>query len=92
MTTIQITIQNLAPEQGIHLSPFWVGFHEGDFDSYDGGQPTSPELERLVEDRNNDPLSDLFNSEGTGRGVASLWDDLDICPKFFPYLSIVSAH
>ena len=24
-------------------------------------------------------------------GVASVGDDLDICPKFFPYLSIVSA-
>ncbi len=71
---VVVTIENLAPENGTNLSPFWVGFHEGDFDSYDGGQPTSPELERLVEDRNNDPLSGLFNSEGIGRVDASIGD------------------
>ncbi len=36
-------------------------------------------------------MQDLSSSLDRCNGVASLWDDLDICSKFFSYLSIVSA-
>lgn len=63
-----ITIENLAPEQGTFLTPFWVGFHNGNFDTYDRGRPASPGLESLAEDGNttftldsDDPNSQFFS-------------------------------
>ena len=63
---VTVTIENLAPDGGTFLTPFWVGFHDGDFDTYDRGRPISPGLERLVEDGNTDPLSDEFILSGDG--------------------------
>lgn len=64
-TTIQITIENLAPAGGVFLTPVWVGFHNGSFDSYDEGAPAAVELERLAEDGNNAPIADTFGAGGT---------------------------
>ena len=35
-------------------APFWVALHNGVFDSYDGGAPSSPELERIAEDESEE--------------------------------------
>ena len=43
-----------------------IRVHDGNFDLYDLGSPITPAFERLVEDGNNDPLSDSFDdSRGT---------------------------
>ena len=65
-TQITVTIENLAPEGGTFLTPFWVGFHNGDFDSYDRGSAISPGLERLVEDGDTAPFSEEFLASGYG--------------------------
>ena len=65
-TQVTITIENLSPEAGTFLTPFWVGFHNGDFDTYDRGRPISPGLERLVEDGNTEPFSEEFAISGDG--------------------------
>jgi hypothetical protein len=57
---LQVTIQNNAPIGGVAITPVWVGFHDGSFDSYDSGSPASAELESLAELGMTGPISDLF--------------------------------
>ena len=33
---IQVTVTNNAPAGGAYLTPVWLGFHDGSFDSYNG--------------------------------------------------------
>lgn len=40
-TRVIVTIENLTPDAGTFQTPFWVGFHEGEFDTYDGNTPAS---------------------------------------------------
>lgn len=63
---VVVTFTNTAPENGTFLTPPWVAFHNGGFDSHDGGSPSSPALERIAEDGNPGPLSELFLATGTG--------------------------
>ena len=68
MATSQVTvsIENLAPTNGTRLTPVWVGFHNGDFDTFDGGSAASDALESLAEDGNNTLLSQDFINSGVG--------------------------
>ena len=66
-TRVIVSIENLAPQNGTFQTPFWVGFHEGDFDTYDGNTPASNDpregsvaMERLCEDGNNGPITEDF--------------------------------
>lgn len=63
--TLKVTVTNIAPTGGVYLTPVWVGFHNGSFDSYDGGTASAPELEALAEDGNTGPLSGVFGANGT---------------------------
>ncbi|MEM7677939.1 MAG: spondin domain-containing protein, partial [Myxococcota bacterium] len=72
-TRVVVTIENMAPQFGTFLTPVWVGFHEGRFDTYDGNQPASNDprpgsvaMERLCEDGNNGPLSEDFAALSLG--------------------------
>ena len=65
-TQVIVTIENLSPENGTFLTPFWVGFHNGNFDTYDRGAAISPAFERLVEDGNTEPISQEFLNSGNG--------------------------
>jgi hypothetical protein len=66
---VTVIIESLAPDRGTFQTPFWVGFHGGDFDTYDGGSAASPQLERLAEDGTTDPISALFAAAGRVDGV-----------------------
>ena len=48
--TLEITIENLAPQQGIGIAQTWYGFHDGSFDLYNFGEEASTPLENLAED------------------------------------------
>ena len=68
-TRVIVTIENLAPANGTLHTPHWVGFHDGTFDTYNGGTPAntlpilgSVAIERLAEDGNNEPLANDFSS------------------------------
>lgn len=63
---VRVVIENLAPENGTNLTPFWVGFHAGDFDTYDAGRPASPGVESLAEDGNAQTLSREFQLSDLG--------------------------
>ena len=70
---IRVTITNLAPADGGNLlTPFWVGFHNGDFDAYETNMAATPGLERLAEDGNTAPLSEEFVGSGAGAQDATL--------------------
>ena len=65
-TNVTVTIENLAPENGTFITPAWVGFHNGDFDTYDRGRPASLGLESLAEDGATAGISQEFLASGTG--------------------------
>ena len=47
---LRVTVENLAPKQGIGLAPFWIAFHDGSFDVFNEGEAASSALEFLAED------------------------------------------
>jgi hypothetical protein len=47
---LKVTIENLSPEQGVFFSPFWLGFHDGSFDTFSPGEKASLPLEIVAED------------------------------------------
>ena len=51
MATCQIagSIENLVSTNGTRLTPVWVGFHNGDFHAFDGGETASAAPESLAE-------------------------------------------
>ncbi len=68
---VRVSIENLAPPNGIILTPAWVAFHDGTFDTYDAGQPASTPLggdtlERLAEDGNTAPITAAFAASPAG--------------------------
>lgn len=65
VTTVSVEITNNAREGGVHLSPVWVGFHDGSFDLYNRGAASSIQLSRLAEDGNSDPLARTFANNRT---------------------------
>ncbi|MEM7587898.1 MAG: spondin domain-containing protein [Acidobacteriota bacterium] len=69
---VTVTIENLAPASGNFLTPVWVGFHNGMFDIYDIGAPSTPGLERIAEDGNTGPISGEFLGSGAGTVDATI--------------------
>ncbi|XZE51985.1 spondin domain-containing protein [Planctomycetaceae bacterium SH139] len=51
--TIRVTVENISPTNGVAITPVWVGFHSGNFDTYNSGVAAgraTAGLERLAED------------------------------------------
>ncbi len=50
-SSIRVTVENLQPNDGFFLTPFWVGFHDGSFDYFNAnvGEMASGSLESLAE-------------------------------------------
>ncbi len=59
MAQVTVFVENLAPEDGVFLSPMWVGFHDGTFDIFNSGEPAEEFLERLAEDATIEPNPDF---------------------------------
>lgn len=69
---ITVKIENLGAPGSLFLTPFWVGTHNGTFDTYDLGAMASafPGLEQIAEDGNTAPLSARFAAEqGASGGI-----------------------
>ncbi|MEM9151642.1 MAG: spondin domain-containing protein [Cyanobacteria bacterium P01_F01_bin.3] len=66
LNQVTVTIDNAAPTAGTNLTPLWVGFHNGEFDTYDRGRPVSPGLESLAEDGDTALISQEFALSGLG--------------------------
>ena len=65
--TYVLTVENLAPADGVYLTPVWVGFHAGDFSLFEIEGTASAELERIAEDGAVMPLDALFRAGDAGR-------------------------
>jgi hypothetical protein len=65
---LQVTVENLAPTNGLHVTPFWVGFHNGNFGVATKGQSAAafPGLESIAETGNTAGLVSRFTSDSTG--------------------------
>ncbi|NJN24350.1 MAG: CHRD domain-containing protein, partial [Acaryochloridaceae cyanobacterium RL_2_7] len=61
-----VSVENLSPDRGTAITPVWVGFHNGEFDTYDRGRPASPGLESLAEDGNVSGISREFDQANFG--------------------------
>ncbi len=66
---LKVMVKNVAPAGGVALTPVWVGFHDGSFDSYNRGEASSAGIEALAEDGNTDPISASFSLSGGNDGV-----------------------
>ncbi|MFY8136193.1 MAG: spondin domain-containing protein, partial [Aquimonas sp.] len=65
--TYILTVENLAPAEGVHLTPVWVGFHAGDFALFEIDGTASTGLERVAEDGAVMPLDTLLRAGDAGR-------------------------
>jgi len=63
---VLVSIENIAPNNGNALTPLWVGFHNGGFDTIDLGRPASEGVERIAEDGNAAVLNQEFLQSGLG--------------------------
>ncbi len=66
---LKVMAKNIAPSGGVALTPVWVGFHDGGFDSYNRGEASSAAIEALAEDGNTNPISSDFSASGGNDGV-----------------------
>lgn len=65
VVNVNVTIENLAPTGGVAITPVWVGFHSGNFDTYNSGAAAgrvTAGLESLAEDGDFSALSTDFNA------------------------------
>ncbi|MGD1804077.1 spondin domain-containing protein [Dapis sp. BLCC M126] len=74
--TLKVEVENLGPYGGAALTPVWVGFHDGSFDSYNGGLPSEEGLERIAEDGNTEFISKDFlnNKTYVKDGMSGVFD------------------
>ena len=63
---VLVSIENIAPENGTALTPLWVGFHNGGYDTIDLGRPASEGVERIAEDGDPAVLNQEFDQSGLG--------------------------
>jgi hypothetical protein len=61
---VEVKVTNNAPAGGTYLTPAWIGFHDGTFDSFNAGAAASAGIEAIAEDGNTGPLSALFAGSG----------------------------
>jgi len=69
---VQVTVTSNAPTGGVALTPLWAGFHDGSFDSYNGGQAAQAGIERIAEDGDASLLSSDFQAGYTYVDSANL--------------------
>lgn len=75
---VRINVTNLSPTGGLYNTPLWVGFHNGEFDSYSRGEVASAGIERIAEDGDTVELSSAFRT-----ATATGFDDVIIEPDGF---------
>jgi hypothetical protein len=100
---VTVTIDNLSVDNGLYLTPLWVGFHDGSFDLFDSGSLASQGLENLAEEGNPSGLNSggvdgvIFGPAGFAGApiidpgeIASLSFELDpVANRYFSFASMV---
>ena len=57
---VRVDISHNGPDGGVAITPAWIGFHSGSFDSYNGGLTAQPGLESIAEDGSTALVSSQF--------------------------------
>ncbi|GAB2677794.1 hypothetical protein GCM10027170_04460 [Aliiglaciecola aliphaticivorans] len=66
-TTIEVQVSSLFDDGGLAMTPVWLGFHDGTFDSFDVGSAASSSLQSLAENGMTGGIeSDFSSSNATG--------------------------
>jgi hypothetical protein len=65
-TVLKMTVKNIAPENGVIISKFWFGLHDGSFDLFDLGERASTGIRNLAEDADPRALSRDFEKSQSG--------------------------
>ena len=60
--SVRVDVTSNAPAGGNALTPLWVGFHNGSFDSFDFGSSVALGLEQVAEDGTTGTISSDFAS------------------------------
>lgn len=73
---LTISVESIAPQNGTTIAPFWFGFHNGGFDTFDQGRSASAGLESLAEDGATAVISQEFTQAGFGTVQGTLTGSL----------------
>ncbi|MFK7820978.1 MAG: spondin domain-containing protein [Planctomycetaceae bacterium] len=71
-TQLAITIENLADDDGLYLTPFFVGLHNGRFDIGTRGARASEALEALAEEGDTAGLHEQFEEDASHGSSATI--------------------
>ncbi len=65
-TPVRVSIKNQAPAGGVYLTPVWLGYHDGSFDTFNTGETASQGIERMAEDGDFAALAADFEASAAG--------------------------
>jgi len=92
-TIVEVEVSNLFAEGGLALTPVWVGFHDGSFDSFDLGSAASSSVQALAEGGDvSGVMADFSASNANGQqGAVFAPDGFAGAPVFEPGETATSA-
>ncbi len=61
---VKVEITNQFAAGGLALTPFWIGFQNGSFDTFDIGSAASSQVQAVAEGGNTAPITSLFSGNG----------------------------
>jgi len=90
---VEVEVSNLFNVGGLALTPVWVGFHDGSFDSFDAGTSSSASLQALAEGGDVSGITADFSASNTSgvQGTITAPDGFAGAPVFEPGESATSA-
>jgi len=75
--TLEVTVENLSPENGAVVTPVWFGLHDGSFDTFEVGESASSGVMYLAEEG-------ITGLESTVPGVVDALIDMGLNPEVLP--------
>lgn len=92
-TIVEVEVSNLFDDGGLALTPVWLGFHDGTFDSFDVGSASSASLQALAEGGDvSGIVADFSATNASGQqGVLTAPAGFPGAPVFEPGESATSA-
>lgn len=92
-TLVEVEVSNLFNTDGLALTPVWLGFHDGSFDSFDVGSTSSTSLQALAENGDVSGILADFDAETMNgqQGVLTAPAGFGGAPVFEPGESATSA-
>ncbi|GAC15998.1 spondin domain-containing protein [Aliiglaciecola lipolytica] len=91
-TTIQVQVSNLFDDGGLALTPVWLGFHDGTFDSFDMGSAASASLQNLAENGVTSGIESDFGLSNPAGVQSVLAAPSGMAPVFEPGETAISSR